>query len=265
MDIRLFKFLILVVSEGAFFLFLHFAPASLQNMKFYAILYTTLILLMVSLPLLVLLPEDNWIWLIEENPRGRKISLRSKASKHLHLSMLYFFVFGFFPFIVSIAAISVLPKYQFPLLKELIGIAVVYGIYCAWKNYRNVMKFDSLFAVGWDRRAAFFEIFVGFKVSKKAYYFYSGLGLLCGFIIMGLALLAPILYYKYIEAPFVPYDMERYVVLTTLLNFFIITGSWTTTMYVFFQIAFGRRLQKWVKTPRHIDNINPGGKIDGPD
>lgn len=263
MDIRIFKTLILIASETVFYLILRFAPVSMQKAQLYPIFESAVILIMVTVPVLLLLPEDNWIWIVEENSRGRKISLRSKASKHLHLSMLYLFFIGYFPFIVVVSAMFHFPKYKFALSWELMGVSALYGLFCAWKNYRNVIRYDSLFAVGWDRRATFIEIFIGFKVSKGAYYFYSGFALLAGLILMVTAALAPYVYFEFFRRPDISYDFERYIVLVTFLNFFAMAGAWTTSMYIFFQMFFGRRLQRWVRTPRNKNNKE--GKTDGPD
>ena len=180
MDIRLFKLLILLgveaVLAGAYYLTGLFAPDTHVTQLILIVLRYA----MISFPLLVALPEDNWIWLVEEDPRGRKITLRSKAAKHLHLSMIYFLALAYPAFLVSMALITMREKYRFPPTWIILGAGITFGMYCAYRNYRNVMKYDSLFAVAWDRKAAFVEIFVGSKMAKNIKLFYKGWALAFG-------------------------------------------------------------------------------------
>jgi len=102
-----------------------------------------------------------------------------------------------------------------------------------------------LFAVAWDRRSVFLEIFVGLKVTKDPFFFYSGMSLVFGLLLLGGNIAAPVLYRDYIGKWNNAYDQEKMIVLTTLFHFVLITGIWITTMYVTFQLFFSRSLERW--------------------
>jgi len=250
-DIRLFKFLVFLGVDGVlvvlYFImsrFSHFIP------KYELIRYSH-VLLILTVPVLLLLPEDNWIWIVEENLRTKKISLRTKSVKHLHLSMLYIFLMNYPILLFCVALMQLYHAYDFPhthgyiVTKALVTLAFLYGIYSAWKNYRNVREHESLFAVGWDRRALFFEIFVGLKVTREPYFFYSGLGLMAGLLLAASALLAPPLYLHYIGPLNAEFDQEKHVVITSIYHLLLVSGVWATTMYVVFQAFFSRPLERW--------------------
>jgi hypothetical protein len=233
---------------GAFYFLEQKVPGSIP---FYEIVHYAHFLLMCSIPILLILPEDNWVWIVEDNPRIRKISLRSKAVKHLHLSMLYLFGMFFLPFIFCVALMAMEHPYNYPFTWFFVGAAFVYGVYCAWKNNKNVRKYESLFAVGWDRRSAFIEIFVGFKVTKDPFFFYSGFSLVYGFLLIAGSVAGPFLYKKYIGPWSNEYDQEKLVVMTMLFHAILVTGLWITTMYVSFQLLFAKRLERWSREPEN--------------
>ena len=172
MDIRLFKFLIFLFFDalfgGSFFLLRKF-PVFPSITPFITDL---LLILIIAVPVIILLPEDNWIWLLEEDPRVKKISVYEKAAKHLHLSTLYLFAFGFPLFVICLNVFIRSSDYRHATDSTFFGIAAVGGVYCAVQNYLNVKKNVSLFAVGWDRRSSFFGIFVDFNVSRTPRFFY---------------------------------------------------------------------------------------------
>jgi hypothetical protein len=246
-DIRLFKFLILILVEAVLGAAYFLESRYLQGSRVGSLVYLITRYALATLPILILLPEDNWVWLVEEDPRGRKISLRSKASKHLHLSMLYFLLFGYPCLLICISLFEKWEKYQFPPAMLLMAYGFLYGIYCAWKNFRNVKKYDSMFAVAWDRKSSFVEIFVGAKVSKNMKFFYKGFGLFAGILFMAGALLAPWLYYKYVSPFGVIPDRQKFIVLQTIYCFLLAFSVWTVTMYVVFQLFFSRKLETWVR------------------
>lgn len=254
MDIRLFKFLVFIGVEGVLALLYFLSNRISSFIPHFDIVHYAHFLLMVSLPVLFILPEDNWIWLVEENPRTRKISLRTKAVKHLHLSMLYIFALTFPLFIFCVALMQLHHPYDYPLTWVFICSAFLFGIYCAWKNYQNVKAHESLFAVAWDRRSLFFEIFVGLKVSREPYFFYSGLGLIFGLLLVIGTLAAPLLYLRYVRPLSGEYDQEKHVVVTTLFHFLMVSGIWATTMYVVFQMFFSRPLERWSKESKDKSN-----------
>jgi len=247
MDIRLFKFLIFLFFESIFSAALlilrkfHFFP-SLNPLITNAIL-----ILLIFVPILLILPDDNWIWLLEEDPRARKISMYEKAVKHLHLSTLYFLALGFPTFVFFLAVFIKNHNYQRPLELAFIGTAPLAGIYCAYQNYLNVMKYVSLFAVGWDKRSPFYEIFVGLTVSRSIRYFYPKIVILIGFIFFTGSFIIPYIYFSRFATYIISYDRERMVMLTSLFNAFFTFGIWATTMYVVFQLFFSRRLEWWVR------------------
>jgi len=249
LDIRLFKILLFVIAEILLYVIYYLELILKENIPFFDLFHYAHLLVMFSVPVLLLLPEDNWIWLVEETPRSKKISLRSKSLKHLHLSMLYIMLFSYPTFIICLALfIRYFPHpYVFEMTWIFIGFAFVYGIFCSWKNYRNIQKYESLFAIAWDRRSLFFEIFIGFKVARDPFFFYSGLSLLAGILLILGTILAPPLYAKYVGPIGQTIDVEKRIVMTVLFHFFLITGVWITTMYVFFQIFFSRKLERWAK------------------
>lgn len=247
MDIRLFKLLILVAAETVFmvvfFLLRRFGPENnvvelFVHMTRYAIF---------SFPVLMVLPEDNWIWLVEEDPRGRKITLRSKASKHLHLSMLYFLLLGYPLFLVSMSLITMREKYQFPPTWIILGAGSLFGVYCAYRNFRNVKKYDSLFAVAWDRKAAFVEIFIGTKMAQNIKLFYKGWALLFGAVYFLGAAGAALIYFRWVS-PISPVDdRQKFLVLMTVFCVLLSFSVWVMCMYVAFQLFFSRSLEAWVR------------------
>lgn len=251
MDIRLFKLLILFASEavfiGAFFLLRRFgAHSHVAEMFMHVARYAIF-----SFPVLMVLPEDNWIWLVEEDPRGRKITLRSKASKHLHLSMLYFLLLGYPSFLVSMALVTMREKYQFPPTWIILGAGVLFGVYCAYHNFRNVKKYDSLFAVGWDRRAAFVEIFIGSKMAKNTKFFYKGWALLFGALYFTGAATATLIYYKWFSPMDMVDDRKKFLVLMTVFCVLLSFSIWVMCMYVAFQLFFSRSLEAWVRQKKN--------------
>lgn len=249
MDVRLFKLLIFLGVEGVLAGMFFIERKVGARIPYYEIVHYANFLLMISTAVLLMLPEDNWIWVVEDNPRIRKISLRSKAAKHLHLSMLYLFGFMFLPFIFCVAfMVKEHNPYRYPLSWFFFGGAGIYGAFCAWKNSRNVRKYESLFAVGWDRRSLFLEIFVGFKVSKDPFFFYSGLSLLIGLLLLAGSVLGPPMYFKYIGPWNNEFDMQKHIVLTMLFHLIMVVGLCSTTMYVVFQLFFSRSLERWSRT-----------------
>jgi hypothetical protein len=248
MDVRLFKLLVFLGTEAVLAAIYFLSEKIGAEIPYYGIFHYANFLLICAAALLLLLPEDNWIWIVEDNPRIRKISLRSKSIKHLHLSMLYLFGLTFPPFLFCLAfMIKEQNPYRYPLSWFFIGGAAVYGVFCAWKNNRNVRKYESLFAVAWDRRAVFLEIFVGFRVTKDPFFFYSGLSLILGFILLIGNILGPLIYRHYIGRWNNEFDDQKNVVMTMLFHFFLITGIWVAVMYATFQIFFARRLERWSK------------------
>ena len=246
MDIRLFKLLILIGVEAVLFAthyieYRFFAGSRVGNFIADVTRYA-----MYTFPVFVLLPEDNWIWLVEEDPRGRKITLRSKASKHLHLSTIYFAALGYPGFLVCLALFHRWPKYQFPPAWGLIAYGVLYGLYCAYKNYRNVKKYDALFAVAWDRRSMFAEIFVGVKVAQSMRFFYRGAGLFMGVIYIAASVAAAPLYYRLVEPP-PPPDPERFLMMQAIYCFLLAFSVWVMSMYISFQLFFSRKMERWVR------------------
>lgn len=250
MDIRLFKFLIFLGAELILFATWKMYPLLRTFMPVHYSISDAHRMLMLVVPIFLLLPEDNWIWLVEENPRGRKISLRSKSVKHLHLSTLYILAFSLPPFLMCVALVRGLDFYTFELTPFFAVAAFGYGIFCAWKNFYNIKRFESLFAVAWDRRSSFFELFVGFKVSRRAYFFYSGFALLFGLFLMFGSALIPMFYYHYVRPPNVHFDVQKHIVMAMLFHFAFVTGIWGVTLYTTFQIFFTRRLQTWLNKPR---------------
>ncbi len=224
----------------------------LSDYEIFPIFRLAHLMLMGSIPILLLLPEDNWIWLVEEDPRTRKISLRSKAVKHTHLSMLYMFWinYPFFLLTTSLIIIYHPHPYEYQLTMVFVAMAFAYGVYSAWKNYINVQKYESLFAVGWDRRSLFFEIYVGLKVAREPYFFYSGLSLLAAIILFGGSVVAPPLFFRYFGQITTAFDQEKRLVMTMMFHFFLVLGIWSTTMYFFFQLLFSRKLERWSREPR---------------
>jgi len=247
LDIRLFKFLVLIGLEAALSAVYFIEQKASAHIPFYDIVHYAHLLLMCSIPALIILPEDNWIWIVEDNPRIRKISVRSKASKHLYLSMLYLFGIAYLPFVFCVALMIRQHPYNYPLTPVFSAAAFGYGVYSAWKNNRNVRKYESLFAVAWDRRSVFLEIFVGFRVTKDPFFFYSGLSLIFGFLLLVGNIVAPPLYSSYVAQWNHAYDQQKMIVMTMLFHFFLITGIWITTMYVTFQLFFSRRLERWAR------------------
>jgi len=245
MDIRLFKLLILTVGETVIFLVSFLLSYSRSYLPVHPAIVDAIRLGMIALPILLLLPEENWIWLVEENPRSRKISLRSKSIKHLHLSMLYILLFFTPPMILCVSLMRVSDFYSFQLTGHFMVFAALYGVFCAWKNYVNVREYESLFAVAWDRRSVFIEIFVGFKVSRRPYFFYSGFALLCGiFMVLG-SFLIPLAYFRHVSPPHAYFDVQKYIVMSMVFHFFLVLGVWGTTMYIVFQTFFSRNLERW--------------------
>jgi len=255
MDVRLFKLIAMIGIEAVLLPIYLLEPRFQSMIPFYHTIREAHRLFMLSVPILIWLPEDNWIWIVEENPRGRKISLRSKASKHLHLSMLYIFAISFPSFIFCLAIIILPVSYSHGLTNVFIITAAVYGIYCAWQNHINVMKHESLFAVAWDRKAAFFEIFVGFSVARKPVFFFSGTAVIFGIALIISSIIAPIIYFSEYPHPFVIFDIQKYVTLSALFNFFLVLGVWGTSMYVSFQLFFSRRVEKWSRQPREKKRV----------
>ena len=247
MDIRLFKALILFGVEAVLFAAYYVEGRFFAGSRVGDFIYDITLYTMYTFPVLVLLPEDNWIWLVEEDPRGRKITLRSKASKHLNLSMLYFAALGYPGFLVCLTLFHRWPKYHFAPAWWLIGYGVLYGIYCAHKNFRNVKKFDALFAVAWDRRSTFVEIFVGVKVAQNMRFFYKGFALFMGVIyILGSMAIAP-LYYKWIKPPGFIVDPERFLMMQSVYCFLLAFSVWVMSMYISFQLLFSRKMEQWVR------------------
>ncbi len=245
LDVRLFKILVFVGVEGVLGVLYLLEQRVSGRILFYPIVHYAHFLFMCSIPILLVLPEDNWIWIVEDNPRIRKISLRSKAIKHLHLSMIYIFAFAF-PFFIFCLALMIKERpYNYPLTWFFVSAAVCYGIYWAWKNNRNVRRYESLFAVAWDRRSVFLEIFVGMKVSKDPFFFYSGLSLIFGCLLFIANLLGPSFYLRYVGPWNNEYDQEKLIVMTSLFHFFLVTGTWAATMYTVFQVFFSRSLERW--------------------
>lgn len=263
MDIRLFKFLIftaletvLVISFYAFGKIGFLAPAR-------EIASSTIILLIAAIPLLLMLPEDNWIWIVEEDPRVRKITMRSKAVKHLHLSMLYLFALGFPMLVVASAIAFETPSYRSVELYALAAFGFCYGVFAAIKNQRNLMEHASVFAVGWDRRASFFEIFVGLRVSRRIKFFFSRTSLMI--LIAYLAAATALPYWKNLQgkgsAGYI--DEEKYLVMQTIFSFCFAMGVWITACYVFFQMFFSRSLERWIREvkreiPQGVRNEDQG-------
>lgn len=247
MDIRLFKLLILIGAEavaGALYWVLtrFYHGSHVMELFVHIARYA-----MFTFPVLVALPEDNWIWLVEEDPRGRKITLRSKASKHLHLSMLYFLLLGYPTFLVAMAMITMRVKYQFLPAWIIIAAGSLFGIYCAFRNYRNVKKYDSLFAVGWDRRAAFVEIFIGSKVAQNVKFFYKGPAIVFGALYFLGAAAAPTIYFKWFAPLSVIKDHKKFLVLLTMFCVMLAFSVWVMAMYVTFQLFLSRPLESWVR------------------
>jgi len=249
LDIRLFKFLCFAGVDGFLAVLYFLEEKASGRIPFYPIVHYAHFLLMCSVVILLLLPEDNWIWIVEDNPRIRKIALRSKAVKHLHLSMLYLFGIFFLPFVFCAALMIRERPYNYPLTWIFTGGAFVFGIYCAWKNSRNARKYQSLFAVAWDRRALFLEIFIGFRVSKDPFFFYSGISLVLGFLLLVGNIFGPMLYLKYVGTWSGEFDQEKMIVMTMLFHAFFVTGLWATVMYVTFQMFFSRSLERWSREP----------------
>jgi hypothetical protein len=251
LDVRLFKFLVFIGADGVLALLYFVSSEFSRYVPHYDVVHYAHLLLMISVPLLIALPEDNWIWLVEESPRTRKVALRTKAVKHLHLSMLYLFLMNFPIFIFCVALMQLYHPYDFPLnrsfiaTKVFIAAAFLYGLYSAWKNNVNVRKHESLFAVAWDRRSLFYEIFVGFKVSREPYFFYSGFGLIGGILLFLGAVAAPPMYLHFVGPLSSEYDQEKHVVLTVVFHLLLVSGVWSTTMYMFFQLFFSRSLDRW--------------------
>ena len=248
MDIRLFKILMLVGVElllgvASFIEYRYFSGSRIGSLLFMVTRNA-----MISFPVLVLLPEENWIWLVEEDPRGRKITLRSKASKHLHLSMLYFLLIGYPCFLICISLFMKWDKYRFPPAMILIGYAVIYGIYCAVLNFRNVKKYDSLFAVAWDRRSSFVEIFVGVKVAKEIKMFYKGFSLYAGLLLLLGSAFASYFFYNWIYPGSIVEDREKFIVMQTTYCIMLAFSVWVMSMYLFFQLFYSRKLEAWVRT-----------------
>jgi len=252
LDVRLFKALVFLAIEAilwiAVFIFGRFAPPSELSGMFVFMLK----LMIVSAPVFFILPEDNWIWLVEESPRGKKIALRNKASKHLHLSMLYIFGLTYFPFMLSLSLMVYFypHPYMLPLTWPIIAASFLYGVYSAWKNSINVRKHESLFAVAWDLRAFCFEIFVGIKAMRGLKFYYSGIGLLAGLLIFATAASAPFINNRFVSPLTHSVDMEKRIVMTTMFHIMISLGVWSTTMYLVFQAFFSRRMEDWAREPR---------------
>lgn len=250
MDIRLFKFLIFLGSEVILFVTWKAYPLIRMVTPIHYSISDAHKMFMLVVPIFLLLPEDNWIWIVEENPRGRKISLRSKSVKHLHLSTLYILGFSIIPLLMCISLLRGQDFYSFELTPFFALAAFVYGIFCAWKNFYNIKRYEALFAVAWDRRSSFFELFVGFKVSRRAYFFYSGFALLFGLFLMFGSLFIPMLFYHYVRPPQVHYDVQKHIAMAMIFHFSLVTGIWGTTLYTTFQLFFTRRLQSWLNKPR---------------
>ncbi|MFH1539420.1 MAG: hypothetical protein ABIH66_10710 [bacterium] len=246
MDVRFFKFLIFLALETIFAVVFFLVNKMPMLGSIRPIFSSMLSLLVIAAPILLLLPEDNWIWLVEEDPRVRKITMRSKAVKHLHMSMLYFFAIGFPCLIVTLAMLMRNPAYYRPALVGFALFGAAYGFFCAYRHNRNVRKHASLFAVGWDRRSSFFEIFVGLKVSRRPKYFFSKPALWIGFLYVAAAAATPY-YYSKLGNQLETFDMEKFMVMHTLFSVFFAIGVWITTMYVVFQIFFSRRLERWIR------------------
>lgn len=247
MDVRFFKFVILLAVEALFAVMFFLVSRISMLASVQPFISTVLLLLAVAVPVLLLLPEDNWIWVVEEDPRVRKITMRSKAIKHLHLSMLYLFAIGFPSLIATLALLIRDPSYYAPALMGFVAFGVAYGVFCAHRHYRNVRRHASLFAVGWDRRSAFVEIFIGLKVSRKPKYFFSKAALWMGVLYIAAAAAMPYFYYSSIGNPAGVYDKEKFLVMYTLFSIFFSLGVWLTTMYVVFQLLFSRRLERWLR------------------
>ena len=230
-----------------FFLSRHMYGSHVTEMFAYIARYTVY-----TVPVLLVLPEDNWIWLVEEDPRGRKITLRSKASKHLHLSMLYFLLIGYPSFLISISLITMREKYQYPPTWIIIGCGVVFGIYCAFRNFRNVKKYDALFAVAWDRKAPFVEIIIGTRVAKNIVFFYKGWALLFGIAYFSGSICAAGIYFKWFApAGLVMDDKQKFIVLITVFYILLAFSVWVMSTYVTFQIFLSRPLESWVRQKRN--------------
>jgi hypothetical protein len=256
MDVRLFKLLVFVGMEGiqvlALFIDLHFFGGP-DGTRVARLIYYTILLSTLLVPVLLLMPEDNWIWLLEEDLRSRKITLKSKAVKHLHLSMLYIMAISYPIFLVCTSLFIWSQwevKYRFPPTWIMGAFAILFGIYCAYRNYRNVKKYDSLFAVGWDRKSSFLEIFIGIKVSRNMKFFYKGFSLAVGIIFFACAFLATPVYFKTI-ARYTdicgPYDRQKCIVMQAFYCVLFSISIWAVVMYTSFQILFTKRLEAWVR------------------
>lgn len=256
MDVRLFKFLVVFGSEAIL------GIAHLIEWKYFSdnrigmLVFNTTRLAMLTVPLLMMLPEDNWIWLLEEDQRSRKITLRSKAVKHLHLSLLYFMAVGYPVFLVTMSLFiwsQWEEKYRFPPNMAMGIFAFVFGVFCAFKHNVNVKKYDSLFAVAWDRKSAFPEIFVGLKVARNPRFFFKGFSLAVGLIFLVGSVAATPFFFKVIQPTMVVceiYDRQKCIVMQTVFCFLFSNSIWAVTMYSVFQLLFTRRLEAWVREKR---------------
>ncbi|MEW5946487.1 MAG: hypothetical protein AB1742_09835 [bacterium] len=252
MDVRLFKLIVFAATEAALAIAWLAARRISDPAHSIHFLDTLSALLAVSIPLFLLLPEDNWVWILEEDPRARKISARSKAVKHLHLSMLYLFALGYAALALCLAALINNPPHGRLLWLFIAGAGAAAGIFCAFRNYHNVIGNESLFALSWDRKAPFPEIFVGLRVSRKPVFFYSR-RLIVSLVLLFLASAgAPCAYYLRFSAQAVPSDPEKFVVTTTALALALSFGTWTAAMYTSFQILFARRLERWLRDVKKI-------------
>jgi hypothetical protein len=254
MDVRLFKLLVFIAGEvllailsvalRKFLPVTHFNVAALQGVRN----------LQFMVPIFLLLPESNWIWLVEENIRTRKISLRSKASKHLYLSMLYWLMLGLPFFVVTMSYLMEQPTFGAPLTYAYIPGALVVGLYCAWKNSVNVLRYSSLFAVAWDRRSSFVELFIGINVSRKMKFFYPPwILMLMAIFLVSSAMVVPA-YYTFAGSPEV--DREKFIVLAVLFNFFLTFSVMTTSMYLFFQVFFLPKVDRWARDRSEREGYN---------
>ena len=246
MSVITFKILLLISFElvfGIAYLLLNLFNKGNITFDF---LQTFSLLTMLSIPIFIILPDYNWIWLIEEDSRSKKPQVREKASKHLHLSILYTLLLAYPIFLFTLTLIIRNTHYIKSYTFFLTLISVCYGLITSILTYQILKNRTNSLAVGWDRMFPFFHpvIETTFPRTKHSIF---GRKIFPGVIFLSIILFLPPVYFQFFPQALPEFDKTGWLIIYTVHNIGFSLSVWFLTNYISFQLLYNKSIYLWYR------------------
>ncbi len=240
-----FKIILLTIIEilvGLLFTIFHyFIPTS----KIQTLTEKSLLIFLISIPVFLILPSYNWLWLVEENFRTNKLSLEEKAEKHLHLSMLYSVLISYFflTFLISIVLYNSI--FFMEITFFLIPTSILLGLICARNCYISITSYPQFYAMGWDKKRPFLTVIFDSIFPRNENWFLRR-NFVWGIIFLLLAIICPVLFFFLNPKLLPPFDKSGWLTVFSFYNSLFSICIWNVSFYIFFQLFYSKQLLKWV-------------------